>query len=83
MSIPPGGELIVDSGHVVGWPDSVEMSASMSTGQGGGLLGKVVGSVKTGEGVVLRFKGTGKILVASRAQPTFIGWISSRIPSSS
>ena len=83
MSIPPGGELIVDSGHVVGWPSTVEMSASMSTGQGGGFLGKVVGSVKTGEGVVLRFKGTGKILVASRAQPAFIGWISSRIPSSS
>ena len=55
----------------------------MSTDQGGGFLGKVVGSVKTGEGVVLRFKGTGKILVASRAQPAFIGWISSRIPSSS
>ena len=55
----------------------------MSTGQGGGFLGKVVGSVKTGEGVVLRFKGTGKILVASRAQPAFFGWISSRMPSSS
>ena len=82
MAIPPGGELVVDSGHVVGWPDTVEMKASMSTGQGGGLLGKVVGSVKTGEGVVLRFKGTGSILVASRAQPAFIGWISSRIPSS-
>jgi uncharacterized protein (TIGR00266 family) len=32
MSIPPGGELIVDSGHVVGWPSTVEMSASLSTG---------------------------------------------------
>ena len=83
MAVPPGGELVVDSGHVVGWPGTVEMSASMSTGQGGGFLGKVVGSVKTGEGVVLRFKGSGNILVASRAQPAFIGWISSRMPSSS
>ena len=82
MSIPPGGELVVDSGHVVAWPDSVEMSASLSTGQKGGVFGKMVGSVKTGEGVVLRFRGTGTILVASRAQPAFIGWISSRMPSS-
>ncbi|MDE0888407.1 MAG: TIGR00266 family protein [Phycisphaerales bacterium] len=83
MAIPKDGELIVDSGHVVGWPSTAEMTASLSTGQGGGILGKMVGSVKTGEGVVLRFKGTGKILVASRAQPAFIGWISSRIPKSS
>ena len=82
MSIPPGGELVVDSGHVVAWPGTAEMSASLSTGQGGGMLGKVVGSIKTGEGVVLRFKGTGSILVASRAQPAFIGWISSRMPKS-
>jgi len=81
MPIPPGGELVVDSGHVVAWPDSVEMSASLSTGQSGGMFGKVVGSIKTGEGVVLRFRGNGSILVASRAQPAFIGWISSRLPS--
>ena len=83
MPIPPGGELVVDSGHVVAWPSTAEMSASLSTGQKGGMLGKMVGSVKTGEGVVLRFKGRGPILVASRAQPAFIGWLSSRMPSSS
>ena len=59
------------------------MSASLSTGQGGGLFGKVVGSIKTGEGVVLRFKGSGSVLVASRAQGAFIGWIASRLPKSS
>ncbi len=83
MPIPPGGELIVDSGHVVAWPNTVEMSASLSTGQKGGVLGKMVGSIKTGEGVVLRFRGGGTVLVASRAQPAFIGWISSRLPSKS
>lgn len=82
MPIPPGGELVVDSGHVVAWPSTVEMSASLSTGQKGGVLGKVVGSIKTGEGVVLRFRGKGTVLVASRAQPAFIGWISSRMPNS-
>jgi len=32
--------------------------------------------------VVLRFKGSGSVLIASRAQPAFIGWISSRMPKS-
>ncbi|MGA1016929.1 MAG: TIGR00266 family protein [Phycisphaerales bacterium] len=82
MPVPAGGELVVDSGHVVAGPDSLEMSASLSTGQGGGFFGKVVGSIKSGEGVVLRFKGSGSVLIASRAQPAFIGWISSRMPKS-
>ena len=82
MAVPPGGELVVDSGHVVAWPKSLEMKASLTTKQGSGLLGKMVGSVKTGEGVVLRFRGNGRVLVSSRAQPAFIGWLSSRLPSS-
>ena len=82
MSVPPGGELIVDSGHVVAWPDTLEMSASLATKQGSGMLGKMVGAAKTGEGFVLRFRGEGSVLVASRAQSAFIGWISSRMPSS-
>ena len=79
MAVPPDGELVVDSGHVVAWPSTLEMKASLTTKQGSGLLGKVVGSVKTGEGVVLRFRGNGRVLVSSRAQP-FIGWLSSRLP---
>ena len=82
MAVPPGGELVVDSGHVVAWPKSLEMNASLTTKKGSGLLGKMVGSVKTGEGVVLRFRGNGRVLVSSRAQPAFIGWLSSRLPSS-
>ncbi|MED5507764.1 MAG: TIGR00266 family protein [Planctomycetota bacterium] len=80
MAVPPDGELVVDSGHVVAWPSTLEMKASLTTKQGSGLLGKVVGSVKTGEGVVLRFRGNGRVLVSSRAQPAFIGWLSSRLP---
>ena len=81
MPIPTEGELIVDSGHVIAWPSSARMKASLSTKKDQGLLGKMVGSMKTAEGVVLRFSGSGSVLVASRAQPAFIGWLSSRMPS--
>ena len=78
MSVPPDGELVVDSGHVVAWPSTLEMKASLTTRQGSGLLGKVAGSIKTGEGVVLRFRGNGRVLVSSRALSAFMGLIAAR-----
>jgi uncharacterized protein (TIGR00266 family) len=83
MDVAAGEEIIVDSGHAVAWPKSLSMKASLSTGQGGGIIGKMVGSAKTGEGVVLRFNGGadgGTVLIASRSRPSFIGWISEQMP---
>lgn len=83
LEVKPGEELIVDSGHAVAWPAHLKMKASLSTGQGGGLLGKVVGSAKSGEGVVLRFHGGqdgGRILVSSRSREAFAGWLSEMMP---
>ena len=84
MTVAPGTELIVDSGHAVAWPASLSSKASLSTGQGGGFIKKAVGSAKSGEGIVLRFDGGtngGKVLVSSRARSSFIGWISEQLPS--
>lgn len=85
MPIAPGEEILVDSGHAVAWPKSLSMKPTLSTGQGGGIVGKMVGSAKTGEGVVLKFNGGdhgGKVYIASRSRPSFIGWISEQLPSS-
>lgn len=84
MKVEPGSELIVDSGHAVAWPASLASKASLSTGQGGGIIKKAVGAAKSGEGIVLRFNGGtegGKVLVSSRSRPSFIGWISDALPS--
>ena len=83
MSVAPGTELIVDSGHAVAWPATLASKASLSTGQGGGFLKKAVGSAKSGEGIVLRFHGGdagGKILVSSRSRPSLISWINDQLP---
>ncbi len=83
LTVKPGEDLIVDSGHAVAWPTHLQMKASLSTGQSGGLLGKVVGSAKSGEGVVLRFNGGstgGKILVSSRSRESYASWMSELLP---
>ncbi len=83
LEVKPGTELVVDSGHAVAWPADLKMKASLSTGQGGGLLGKVVGSAKSGEGVVLRFHGGttgGRVLVSSRSRESYASWMSELLP---
>ena len=50
----------------------------MTTGSAGGLggmLGNLVNSVTSGEGIVLRFTGTGKIYVCSRNRDSFVEWM--------
>ena len=53
LSIQPGSELVVDTGHVVAFTDSVQYSV----GKVGGLGSLIAG----GEGLVLKFTGSGDI----------------------
>ena len=74
-------ELIVDNGHVVAWQDTLEYTPSISTKNSGGILSKLGGSLKSGEGVVMRFSGRGCVLVSSRSRPSFISWLVPQLPS--
>ena len=47
---------------------------------GTGLLGKLVNSQITGEGIVLKFRGEGKVLVCSRNKGGFLDWIFANSP---
>ena len=83
LTIQPGEELVVDSGHAIAWPAHIAVCASISTNQNAGLLGKVIGAAKSGEGVVLRFSGGasgGSVLVSSRSRKSLIDWIKSFLP---
>lgn len=83
MSIESKETLVVNSGYAVAWPANLTMKTSLSTGQGDGTLGKVVGSSKSGEGVALRFEGGetgGTILVSSRSRESHAVWMSELLP---
>jgi len=69
-----GKEIIVDNYHVVAWDKNLDYELSLSTSKGG-FFGKLVNSIKSGEGIVNRFRGEGNILISSRNSATFLSWI--------
>lgn len=64
--VTPGRDLIIDNQHVVAWDRQLDYSVSVRTSQRRGLLGNLVGSATSGEGLVTRFSGQGKVYLASR-----------------
>ncbi len=61
------GELVVDTGHVVAW----EPSLSYTIGGMGGLKQTLL----SGEGLVMRFHGQGRIYLQTRHLPALAGWL--------
>ena len=61
------GELVVDTGHVVGWEQSLDWTV---TG-----VGNLFSTIFSGEGLVLRFKGRGKVWLQTRSVGALVGWM--------
>ena len=64
---PVNGELIVDTGHVVGWESSLDWSI--------GGMGGLKSTLFSGEGLVMRFKGRGKIWLQTRTEGGLASWV--------
>ena len=78
-----GKDIIIDNSHVVCWDNTLRYEISVTTGNTGGGLGGMVGnlvnSFKSGEGIVLRFSGTGKVFVCSRNRDAFVEWMKKEV----
>ena len=77
LDVEPNKDVIIDNALVVAWDSRLQHKVSLSTNQGGGLMGRLVNSVTSGEGVVLRFSGKGKVVICSRNKDNFISWLRS------
>lgn len=80
LDVSPGKDIIIDNAHVVSWQNTLQYEISVTTGTGsgggvGGMLGNMVNSFKSGEGIVLRFSGSGKVNVCSRNRDAFVEWM--------
>ncbi|MBJ7312149.1 TIGR00266 family protein [Rugamonas sp. CCM 8940] len=79
LEVTPGKDVVIDNSHVVCWDSSLHYEISVTTGgSGGGFLSNLVNSQTSGEGMVLRFSGSGKILVCSRNRDAFLSWTQRR-----
>ncbi|MFC7419805.1 TIGR00266 family protein [Iodobacter arcticus] len=79
LDVAPGKDVIIDNSHVVCWDNNLQYEISVTTGNTGGglggMLGNLVNSVTSGEGIVLRFSGTGKVFICSRNRDSFAEWL--------
>ncbi len=74
LDVEPGKDVIIDNAHVVAWDSQLHYELSMPRQQGGGLFNRLVSSMTSGEGVVLRFSGKGKVVICSRNRNAFSSW---------
>lgn len=77
LDVVHGKDVIIDNAHVVCWDSTLLYEVSVTTGStsGGGLsgmIGNLVNSATSGEGIVLRFSGLGKVFVCSRNRSSFV-----------
>lgn len=73
VGIEPGSELVVDTGHVVAFTEGVEYSI----GKVGGLGSLVAG----GEGLVMKFVGSGRIWIQTRTLASLMDKLAPFLPS--
>ena len=75
LDVEPGKDAIIDNSHVVCWDSALRYEISITTGTSGGFLGNLINSQTSGEGMVLRFSGKGKVYVCSRNRAAFKAWM--------
>ncbi len=69
--VMPDRPVIVDNGRLVAWESALSYELTINTS----LFARIVQSRITDEGVMLKFKGTGKVLVSLRNKCGFFDQI--------
>ncbi|MGH9034985.1 MAG: TIGR00266 family protein [Acidimicrobiia bacterium] len=83
ITLGPGEQIVVDSGHMVAYEDTLTVETRMVTRSSGGIKGflkSAVQTAKTGEGMVLDFTGPGQVLMQSRNPRGLIEWLTGALP---
>lgn len=70
LDVTPGRDIVIDNNHAVAWSSNLHYEVGMPR-TGGGFFGSIVNSVTSGEGLVIRFRGQGKVVICSRNKTIF------------
>ena len=82
LEVKDGREIIIDNSHAVAWDTRLHYELSTTTAKSGFLSG-LVNSAKSGEGLVLKFRGAGNVVVCSRNRPGFLAWVAAGLKAAS
>ena len=70
--LAPGERFTVDTGHMVGWSESVQYTVRK--------VGNWKSTMLSGEGLVVDLTGPGRIYLQSRSPEAFLAWLIPRLP---
>jgi uncharacterized protein (TIGR00266 family) len=70
----PNDSMVVDSGHMVAWDNTVQTQLRRAA------AGGVIQSAKSGEGFVFDITGPGRIWTQSRNPGEFVAWLTNALP---
>jgi uncharacterized protein (TIGR00266 family) len=79
LDVEPGKDIVIDNAHVIAWDARLHYEISVTTQSGGGFFGQMLNSVTSGEGMVLKFSGKGKVVICSRNRSNFTTWLGKAI----
>ena len=72
VSLDEGEPFTIDTGHIVAFEDTVDFTVERVGGMKSTLL--------SGEGLVARFEGTGRVWLQTRSQDAFLAWLIPKLP---
>jgi uncharacterized protein (TIGR00266 family) len=75
----PDNPVTIDNNHVVAWDVGLSYDLAVSTNRSSGFLGSLVNSAVSGEGVVCKFSGKGKVVICSRNRSDYLAYLASKI----
>ena len=73
IDLAPGQEIIIDNSHLVAWPEGMEYKIQKASSGW-------ISSLTSGEGLVCRFRGPGRVLIQTRNPGGFGHWVRQFIP---
>ena len=73
IDLQAGQEYIVDNQHLVAWSSSTDYKIEKASSSGW------ISSLTSGEGLVCRFRGPGKVFIQTRNPSSFARWVNSLV----
>ena len=75
IDLPAGREVIIDNYHLVAWPEGMQYTIEKASAG-------FISSFTSGEGLVCRFRGPGRVLIQTRNPSGFGNWVMPFLPTS-
>jgi len=72
LTVEPGETRVVDTGHIVAFEDSLSFDVDR--------VGGLKSTLFSGEGLVCRFSGEGRVWTQTRSPDAFLAWLLPKIP---